>query len=86
MLFPYTYVPHQMDKMQEFVDYIFFDVWCNAPSNNNFCLELFDANSELREVMEIFYYSDKKNADFFIVASSVSLDTSVVSIVNKFDG
>lgn len=23
MLFPYTYVPHQMEKMQAFIDFIF---------------------------------------------------------------
>lgn len=65
MLFPYSYVPHQMEKMQEFIDYIFFDVWCKAPTVGPFGLHLFDGNIELREVMEAFYYSDKKNADFF---------------------
>lgn len=65
MLFPYTYVPHQMEKMQEFIDFIFFEVWCKAPSNGPFGLNLFDTNAELREVMETFYYSDNKNADFF---------------------
>lgn len=65
MLFPYTYVTHQMEKMQEFIDFIFFEVWCKAPTAGPFGLHLFDSNIELREVMEAFYYSDKKNADFF---------------------
>ncbi|MFJ5505601.1 HNH endonuclease [Pectobacterium carotovorum] len=65
MLFPYTYVPHQMEKMQTFIDFIFHEVWCKAPANGPFGLHLFDANTELREVMEAFYYSDKKGADFF---------------------
>lgn len=65
MLFPYTYVPHQMDKMQTFIDFIFHEVWCKASSSQPFSLSLFDAKPELREVMETFYYSDKKNADFF---------------------
>jgi hypothetical protein len=65
MLFPYTYVPHQMDKMQTFIDFIFHEVWCKAPTSGPFGLQLFDATPELREVMEEFYYSDKKNADFF---------------------
>ena len=30
MLFPYKYVPHQMEKMQEFIDFIFYEVWCKA--------------------------------------------------------
>ncbi|PJK13485.1 hypothetical protein CO614_01015 [Lysobacteraceae bacterium NML120232] len=65
MLFPYTYVPHQMEKMQTFIDFIFYEVWCKAPTRGPFGLQLFDANVELREVMEAFYYSDAKNADFF---------------------
>lgn len=65
MLFPYTYVPHQMEKMQEFVDYIFLTVWCKAPTNGPFGLNLFDAKPELKEIMESFYYSDTEGADFF---------------------
>lgn len=65
MLFSYTYVPHQMEKMQKFIDFIFHEVWCKAPVSGPFSLSLFDANAELREVMEAFYYSDAKGADFF---------------------
>lgn len=65
MLFPYTYVPHQMEKMQAFIDFIFHQVWCKAPTSGPFGLHLFDANAELREVMEAFYYSDAQGADFF---------------------
>ncbi|MHA6572604.1 HNH endonuclease [Pseudomonas yamanorum] len=54
-----------MEKMQEFIDFIFFEVWCKAPSKKPFGLELFNAKAELQEVMSAFYYSDKKNADFF---------------------
>lgn len=65
MLFPYTYVPHQMEKMQEFIDFIFYEVWCKAPASGPFGLNLFNANAELHEVMEAFYYSDTQGADFF---------------------
>lgn len=65
MLFPYTYVPHRMEKMQAFIDFIFHEVWCKAPANVPFGLHLFDANAELREVMEAFYYSDAQGAEFF---------------------
>lgn len=65
MLFPYTYVPHQMEKMQKFIDFIFHEVWCKAPVSGPFGLNLFDAEVELREVMEAFYYSDAQGADFF---------------------
>lgn len=65
MLFPYIYVPHQMEKMQAFIDFIFHEVWCKAPVSGPFGLNLFDANAELREVMEAFLYSDAAGADFF---------------------
>lgn len=65
MLFPYTYVPHQMDKMQQFIDFIFFDVWCKAPAGAPFGLELFDGNPDLRDVMQAFHFSDAYGARFF---------------------
>jgi hypothetical protein len=65
MLFAYTYVPHQMEKMQEFIDFIFDQVWCQAPTNGPFGLNLFDAKPELKEVMQAFFYSDAAGADFF---------------------
>lgn len=63
MLFPYTYVPHQMEKMQAFIDFIFHEVWCKAPASGPFGLHLFEANAELRDVMEAFYYSDAQGAE-----------------------
>lgn len=65
MLFAYTYVPHAMDKMQAFIGFIFSEVWCKAPGNGDFRLELFDANAELKTLMEIFYYGDTQGGDFF---------------------
>jgi hypothetical protein len=65
MLFAYTYVPHAMEKMQEFIDFIFFEVWCKAPGNGGFRLELFDVSVELKELMEAFYYGDTQGGDFF---------------------
>lgn len=65
MLFPYKYVPHQMEKMQSFINFIFYQVWCRALKAGVFRLELFDANPDLKELMETFYYSDTKGADFF---------------------
>ncbi|KVS50180.1 hypothetical protein WK39_29725 [Burkholderia cepacia] len=65
MLFPYVYVPHRMEKMQAFIDFIFFEVWCNASNGAPFGLDLFAAYPELHEVMQLFFYSDTKGADFF---------------------
>lgn len=65
MLFPYTYVPHNMEKMQTFIDFIFYAVWCQAPSKGTYRLELFASNPELLEVMTAFHYDDSKGAEFF---------------------
>lgn len=65
MLFPYKYVPHQMEKMQEFIDFIFYEVWCKATPKIAFSFKTCSGNPELFEVMKAFFYSDKKNADFF---------------------
>lgn len=65
MLFPYTYVPHQMEKMQAFIDFIFFEVWCKARVSGPYSLDLFNANSDLHEVMTAFHYDDTQGAEFF---------------------
>ena len=65
MLFPYTYVPHQMEKMQAFIDFIFDEVWCKAPASGDYSLDLFVANPELHEVMTAFHYDDSNGAEFF---------------------
>lgn len=65
MLFPYTYVPHQMERMQEFINFIFYEVWCKAPGRGAFSFDLLNGNAELKELMEAFHYSDTKGADFF---------------------
>lgn len=65
MLFPYTYVPHSMEKMQEFIDFIFFEVWCKAPSSGTFDFALFTNCPELKELMEALYYGHTKGGDFF---------------------
>lgn len=66
MLFPYKYVPHQMEKMKEFIDFIFYEVWCKATPKTAFSFDLCSGNPELHELMKKFFYSDKKNADFFL--------------------
>lgn len=59
MLFPYTYVPHQMEKMQAFIDFIFHEAWCKAPIGLPFHPDLFEGNPELKEVMIEFGFSVK---------------------------
>lgn len=65
MLFPYIYVPHQMEKMQGFIDFIFHEVWCKASTSGPYNLALFNANPELQEVMTAFHYDDSNGAEFF---------------------
>ena len=74
MLFPYKYVPHQMEKMQTFIDFIFYEVWCKAP-NEEYGIHLYEAETDLLKVMEELYKRDMagklmdKSADnFFYVA------------------
>lgn len=57
MLFPYNYVPHRMEKMQEFIDFIFYEVWCKAPIGLVFHPDLFEENPDLMEVMIEFGFS-----------------------------
>jgi len=57
MLFPYTYVPHQMEKMQKFIDFIFFEVWCKAPIGQEFHPDLFIGEPDLQEVMSEFGFA-----------------------------
>jgi hypothetical protein len=80
MLFPYTYVPHQMEKMQTFIDFIFYAVWCQAPSKGHYRLDLFAPNPELHEVMTAFHYDDSKGALFF--AGHVERIYGLFSILN----
>jgi hypothetical protein len=57
MLFPYKYVPHKMSKMQEFIDFIFFEVWCQAPIGLVFHPDLFEGDLDLKEMMTDFGFS-----------------------------
>lgn len=66
MLFSYTYITQSMEKMQEYMDYIFYEVWYKAIyTQGGFSLDLFNAKPELKEIMESFFYSDTKGGDLF---------------------
>jgi len=65
MLFSYVYVPHSMEKMQEYIDYIFYEVWCKTSESGIFSFDLFNGKPDLKKIMEAFHYSDAKGADFF---------------------
>jgi len=59
MLFPYTYVPHQMEKMQEFVEFTFFEIWCKAPIGQPFHPDLYAAKPDFKNLMSEFGFSSK---------------------------
>lgn len=65
MLFPYTYVPHQIERMQRFVNFIFYQVWCRARKAGPYGLNLFDANPALKDVMMSFAYDHTDAGDRF---------------------
>ena len=64
MLFPYQYINHRMERMQEFIDYIFYEVWCEAP-DRDYDITLFDNNSDLKDIIVVFHYTEPKGAEFF---------------------
>lgn len=57
MLFSYVFVEHPMDKMQVFIDFIFFNVWCEAPVGEKFGPDLFAASPDLRDIMAAFGFA-----------------------------
>lgn len=57
MLFPYKRIPHAMDKMHEFVEFIFLEVWCKAPGTE-YGLVLFKANPSLFKIVEELFRRD----------------------------
>lgn len=65
MLFKYIYVSHQIEKLQSFLDFIFYAVWCQAPSIDRYDIGLFSSNPELFEVMSGLHYDDSKGSEFF---------------------
>ncbi len=65
MLFSYQYINHSMEKMQEFVDFIFYEVWCEAPINEYDAEVLFSTNAELLGIIRDFHNTEPKGAEFF---------------------
>ncbi len=57
MLFPYKRIPHAMEKMHEFAEFFFLNIWCNAP-NVDYDLDLFKGNPALYKIMEQLIQED----------------------------
>ena len=65
MLFPYKYINHDMEKMQKYMDYIFFEVWMKASKNKKYQLTIYNKYPELKTIMKNLEFSDSLGADFF---------------------
>ena len=67
MLNPYPFIEHDLDTLQKFTDYIFFDVWCNASKLKPYCFDLYDGNPELRNFLhELEYDGRRGSGDIFL--------------------
>jgi hypothetical protein len=47
-----------MEKMQKYMDFIFFEVWCKASDLGDFDLSLFDRNTDLQDIVRAFNFLD----------------------------
>ncbi len=63
MLFTYRYISHDIEKLQEYLDFLFYEVWLNA--NGEFDAEKLNGNPELRQIYIDFGNSEGKWAMFF---------------------
>jgi hypothetical protein len=63
MLFPYKYVPHEIEKFQKYLDFLFMEVWCKA--RGKFSSAKLRCNPELKRIYERLHYEDSKGAQFF---------------------
>jgi hypothetical protein len=50
MLFPYKYIRHDITRLQDWLDFLFLNVWCNA--DDEYSLDLLNGCPELRKVAE----------------------------------
>jgi len=66
MLFPYVFVPHSMDKMQGYIDFIFYEVWSKAKDQEYDIDMLFSGCDDLKELITELHYNKWDGADFFL--------------------
>lgn len=50
MLFPYKYINHNITRLQDWIDFLFINVWCNA--KEEYSLELLNDCPELKKIAE----------------------------------
>ena len=62
MLFAYKYIPHIIDKMQTYIDFLFLHVWCEA--NGDFDINKLDGCPDLKEMVLAIYHDDGIEKDY----------------------
>ena len=75
MLFPYKYVNHDITRLQQWVDFLFLHVWCNAKKEYSF--DLLDGCPELKKLAEEEAWKEdpkKKAKDYITGPISVIYD------------
>ncbi|BHH85782.1 HNH endonuclease signature motif containing protein [Desulforhopalus sp. 52FAK] len=81
MLFSYTFVAHDIEKMHAYVEYVFQEVWCRA-GTAEYGIELFDGMPDLKNIIEELWKQEElagkpiKSAQFFL--------TGINEIFNEF--
>ena len=65
MIFPYKYVNHSMEKMQEFIDFVFYEVWYTANNGVSYSFDLYNRKPELKKIIIAFHYADTIGGDLF---------------------
>lgn len=63
MIFTYQYIKHDIEKLQEFLDFLFYDVWLVAEGVFNF--SKLDDNDELKKICEKLELEDTEWGNFF---------------------
>lgn len=59
MLFAYKYVPHSIEKLQEYIDHLFLEVWCEADGK----YDIEKLHPDLKDIVLEIHYSDNKHKD-----------------------
>ncbi len=61
MLFPYKYIPHSIEKLQRYIDFLFLEVWCNA--EGDYDIEKLNGCPDLKEIVLAISRDDRITID-----------------------
>jgi hypothetical protein len=75
MLFTYKYIKHDIEKLQGFLDFLFYDVWLVA--EGDFDAEKLNSNPDLKQIYIDFGNADFKWGNFF--------NSSIEQIYSEFE-